>query len=389
MTKKMYWDTPYETKFSAEVIAIKNDGIILNKTLFYPESGNQMSDKGLLKVGESTFKVDKVSKEEEDILHHLGSPFEDRIHVGDRIEGEIDWYNRYGLMKTHSSQHVFSAVIKNEFNIDTIRANITFEEVTLQFSQKFNYKQLNVILNKVNEISTKSNLNITSIIISHEEAQKKGSIIRSKIPKESKVRLMEIEGLDLVCCGGTHVKNTSEIGSIYIYEFKKGTEISYYIGNKAKRLSSNNNIDMLNLANDTNTSIEKLKGYLDKQLELNKDLQDQQNSLVIKYLEAISNSPTKVIKGISLFYIEYNLDFKLLNKSLSNFPQNSLIIVSMGNNKIRINSLSDSINANVLIQLIIKKFNGKGGGNPKSAQAALEKTPKNLVTEVESLILAE
>ncbi len=389
MTKKMYWDTPYETKFSAEVIAIKNDGIILNKTLFYPESGNQMSDKGLLKVGESTFKVDKVSKEEEDILHHLGSPFEDRIHIGDTVEGEIDWDHRYGLMKTHSSQHVFSAVIKNEFDIETIRANITFEEVTLQISQKVNYKQLIDILNKVNEISTNLNLNITSTILPHEETQKKGSIIRSKIPKESKVRLMEIEGLDLVCCGGTHVKNTSEIGSIYVYEFKKGTEIGYYIGNKAKHLRSNNNVDMLHLANDANTSIEKLKGYLDKQLEHNKVLLDQQNSLVIRYLEAISNSPTKVIKGISLFYIEHNLDFKLLNKSLSNFPQNSLIIVSMGNNKIRINSLSDSINANELIQQIIKKFNGKGGGNPKSAQAALEKTPKNLMAEIELLIITE
>jgi len=389
MTKKLYWDTAYETKFSAEVIAIKNDGIILNKTLFYPESGNQISDKGLLKVGESTFKVDKVTKEEEDILHHLGSHFEDRIHIGDRVEGEIDWDHRYGLMKTHSSQHVISAIIKNEYDIDTIRANIMFEEASIQISQKLNYEKLNVILNKVNEILTELNLNITSSIFSHEETQKKSSIIRSKIPKVPKVRLIEIKGLDLVCCGGTHVKNTSEIGPIYIYEFKKGSEISYYIGNKARLLSSNNNVEILNLANDTNTSIEKLKGYLDKQLELNKDLLEQQNSLVIKYLETISHSPTNVIKGISLFYIEYNLDFKLLNRSLSNFPQNSLIIVNMGNNKIRINSLSDSINANELIQLIIKKFDGKGGGNPKSAQAALEKTPKNLVAEVESLIITE
>jgi alanyl-tRNA synthetase len=292
-------------------------------------------------------------------------------------------------MKTHSSQHVISAIIKNEYDIDTIRANIMFEEVSLQISQKLNYEKLNVILNKVNEISTILNFNITSTILPYEEAQKKSSMIRSKIPKEPKIRLMEIEGLDLVCCGGTHVKNTSEIGPVYIYEFRKGTQIGYYIGNKARELNSNNNVDMLHLANDMNTSIGKLKGYLDKQLKLNKVLLDQQNSLAIKYLESISHSPTKVLKGIMLFYIEYNLDFKILNKSLSNFPQNSLIIVNMGNNKIRINSLSDSINANEVIQLIIKKFDGKGGGNPKSAQAALEKTPKNLVAEVESLIITE
>jgi Ser-tRNA(Ala) deacylase AlaX len=389
MTEKLYWKNAYETKFSSEVVAIKDDGIILDKTVFYPESGNQASDKGILKIKNTQYQVDKVTKEKDEILHHLEPQFKDRISVGDMVEAEIDWEYRYGIMKAHSSQHVFSAVIKDEYGIDTIRANLSFEEVSIQIAQNINYEQLTTILGKVNEISARANLNITSTILPHEEAQKKSSMIRSKIPMEPKVRLMEIEGLDLVCCGGTHVNNTSELGPIYIYEFKKGTEFGYYIGKKAGKFISNGNIDMLNLANDANTSIEKLKGYLDKQLKLNDDMQNQQNTLIIKYLEAISNTPTKVVKDIPLFYIEYNLDFKLLNKSLSNFPQNSLIVVNMGNNKIRINSLSDSINANELIQLIIKKFEGKGGGNPKSAQAALEKMPKNLMNEVESILLTE
>ncbi|MHA2121633.1 MAG: alanyl-tRNA editing protein [Promethearchaeota archaeon] len=389
MTKKLYWETPYETSFSAEVVAIKDDGVVLDKTLFYPESGNQASDKGFLKLDDSKFKVDNVTKEGEGILHHLGSDFEDKINVGDNIEGEIDWKYRYGLMIAHSSQHIFSAVIKNEYDIDTIRANLNFEEVSIQISQKLNYEQLKKIFNKVNEISTSSNLNINSTLIPYEDAQKKSSKIRSKIPKEPIVRLMEIEGLDMVCCGGTHVSKTSEIGHLYIYEFKKGKEIGYFVGKKANQFISNNNIDMVNLANDTNTSIENLKENLEKQLQITENLQNQQKNLMIKFLEATSKSPTKVIKGISIFYIEYNIDFKLLNKSLSNFPQNSLIIVNMGNNKIRINSLSDSINADELIQLIIKKYNGKGGGNPKSAQVALETAPKNLIAQVELLLFSE
>ena len=78
---------------------------------------------------------------------------------------------------------------------------------------------------------------------------------------------------------------------------------------------------------------------------------------------------------------------KIINKKLSLFPQDSLIIIEMGNNKIRLLSISGKIDANELIQKLINKFKGKGGGNPKSAQAELEKVPESLLSEIEQFII--
>ena len=64
MTEKLYWDAPYETTFTAEVIEVTPEGIILDKTLFYPEGGNQISDKGVIFKGNNKFNVEHVSKKE-------------------------------------------------------------------------------------------------------------------------------------------------------------------------------------------------------------------------------------------------------------------------------------------------------------------------------------
>jgi Ser-tRNA(Ala) deacylase AlaX len=386
MSTKLYWEDAYETKFTAKVIAVKDDGIVLDKTLFYPESGNQASDHGYVIIGNDNFKVIKVSKDGEDILHHISSDFKDKINVGDIVHGEIDWEYKYGIMKAHTSQHIFSAVIKNKFNIDTIRANLTFEEVFLQISQKIDYNQLKDALTEVNKICTTNYLQVNANIISNEEAKQISEKIRSIIPKESKIRLIEIEDLDLVCCGGTHIKGTTEIGRIYVYEFKRGNEIRYFVGNKALLMSSKDNIDMISLANKLNSPLEKTKDLIIKRLELLDKMQEEQKDLSIKLLESISKSPFKVINKISLFYIDFNINIKLLNKMLDQFPQNSLIIVKFEGNKIRLLSLSEIIDSNKLLQKLIQKFGGKGGGNPQSAQGLLEKMPENILCEIESLV---
>ncbi len=386
MSKKLFWENAYDIKFSSKVVLIGEKGITLDKTLFYPESGNQLSDRGYLIIKDHRFRVEKVTKEGENILHHISPDFKNKINIGDEVEGEIDWEFRYGLMKAHSSQHILSAIIKNKYNIDTIRANLNFEDVNLQLSQEISYDQLKEVLLNVNTICTSNNLKINSRVVPREDAERLSEKIRSTIPNESQVRLMEIEGLDLVCCGGTHVKNTSEIGEIFIYDFKKGTEIKYYVGNKALLTSSINNVDIINLVNKLNTPIGNLKGIIEKRLEYIENVQDQQKNLSIKLLELISKTPLRIINTISLFYIDFDIDIKLLSSMLNLFPQDSVIIVRIEINKIRLLSLSELVDANEILKKLIINYGGKGGGNPKSAQAFLEKIPKDLLSKIELLI---
>jgi alanyl-tRNA synthetase len=389
MTTKLYWENSYETKFKAKIVSIKEKGIELDQTLFYPESGNQLSDKGYLKVNDNLIRIEQVTKEEGKILHHIASDSIKNLNVGDRVEGEIDWEYRYGLMKTHTSQHVLSAVLKEKYNIDTLRATLNFEEAIIQLSKDINYDQLKEVLIYVNQIFTKNNLTLTSRIMSRKDAEKFTKKIRSEIPNESEIRLIEIENLDLVCCGGTHVQNTSEIGEIFIYDLKKGNEIKYFVGNKALSNKVDIDIDILNLSNDLKIPFNNLKKEVINRLNFITLLEDQQKELSIKYLESIANSPIKIVNQISLFFVDFDIDIKILGKSFDFFPVNSVIIVRMESNKVRLFSLNNEINANHILEKLINEYGGKGGGNPKSAQAYLEKMPENLISKIESLLFED
>jgi len=386
MTEKLYWEDAYQTKFNAKLIAIKEEGLILDKTLFYPESGNQASDRGYLILGEKKFKVDKVTKENDEILHHISSDFKNKINLGDIMVGEVDWEYRYGIMKAHSSQHIFSAVFKNKYNIDTLRAILNFEEVYLQLFQKIEFEQLSVILTEVNKICISNNLKLNGRIVSRKEAEEVSEKIRSPIPEEPRIRLMEIKNLDLVCCGGTHVNNTTEIGLIFIYEFKRGNEIKYVVGNKAIEMNANINLDLIALANEINSPVIRLKELIKSRLKRINSIEEQKQDLSNKLLDSIARSPLKIINDINLFYIDFDIDIKILNKSLEKFPSKSLIIVKFEGNKIRLLSSSEKIDSNKILQKLIKKYGGKGGGNPKSSQAFLKKIPENILLEIELLL---
>ena len=89
MTKKLYWETPYETKFKAEVKSIRENGIILDKTLFYPESRNQLSDRGYLSINNLRIEVTHVIKEGDDILHQLSPNFKKKLISEIRFRGRL------------------------------------------------------------------------------------------------------------------------------------------------------------------------------------------------------------------------------------------------------------------------------------------------------------
>ncbi len=386
MTEKLYWEDAYQTQFNAQVKKIVEQGIVLDKTLFYPESGNQASDRGYLTFGDHRFEVKKVTKENGEIIHHISSDIKEIVNEGDKVNGEIDWDYRFGIMKAHTSQHIFSAVFKNNYKIDTIRAILNFEEVFLQVSQKINLDLLKDIVIEVNKICNYKNLNLNARIVSDKEIKAISNEIRSPIPQESNIRLIEIDNLDLVCCGGTHVKNTTEIGNVFVFEFKKGNEIRYAIGNKAIEMSSKINLEIIDIANAINSPVDQLNRLVKKRLDLLDNLQEQNKKLSFKLLESISTTPIKIVDNTSLFYIDFDIDIKILNKSLDNFPNNSLIIVKFEGNKIRILSLNEVLDSTQLLQQLINKFGGRGGGNPKSSQGFLENTPEDIITEIELLI---
>ncbi len=385
MTDFLYWEDPYLKTFQAKIVAIHENKIVLDKTAFYPQGGNQLSDKGFIEKGDKPFKIEFVSKEEDNIYHQISSDNIDELEVGDVITGHIDWEYRYGIMRAHSSQHLLSAIIKNRFDIDTAHANILFEEVMLQIANEITDAQLKEALHDLNEMCSVKNHIFETHIISKSQLAEYSERLRGKTPDDELIRLVEVKNNDLICCGGTHVKNSTEIGAIFLYEFKKGTDIKYVVGTKAIKLISQLNVDVLSYSNLLRIQIADLFSHLKKQHEKNEVLEQNYIKFAEMLLQQIAHHPHFLIKNTKVSILELDLDYKFLQKHFKEFPEEYVLIITKKGNKIIIISNSREIKANEVMDYLLKHYGGKGGGSPYSAQGTLERTPADILSEIKAL----
>ena len=362
---------------------MKEEGVVLDRTLFYPQSGGQVSDKGKLDKEGLILKIESVSKEGDIIIHHISSKVGNNIKEGDTITGEIDWDYRYGVMRAHSSQHILSALIKNKFDIDTAHATISFEDVSLQIAQTINDDQFKEVLNEFIRICTIENHTFQTKVVHREEIDININQIRGKIPEQGQVRLVELKNYDLICCGGTHVKNTAEIGPIFVYEFNKGTNFKFIVGSKALNQLTADNYRILNYGRNLNLPALDIVENFQKQLDKKLIVQRNYEMLAIVVLQLVSQNPQKILNDVKIGCIRMDFDYKIIQKSFKDFPEDYLLIILEDKNKIRILSNTEKASANEVLQKLLKKFGGKGGGSPFSAQATLRDKPKDIISELD------
>lgn len=229
MTELLYFADSYLTKFTAKVINVNKEkkAIVINRTSFYPTGGGQPSDEGVIKFEGKTSQVNKVKKINGEIWHFL---LGDIPITGTEILGEIDWDRRYEMMRTHTAMHAISAIVWRDYQAQVTGGNFTALSGRLDFEfEKINSEITTEIENKVNA-EIKKGLQVTSEILPRVEAEKIPDLIRTKInllPANLKeIRVVRIQDLDIQADGGTHVKNTSEIGTIKILGYKSKGRIN-------------------------------------------------------------------------------------------------------------------------------------------------------------------
>ena len=112
MTEALYHQDSYIQTFEAKVTEVREDGVVLDRTAFYPGGGGQPNDVGTLSAGGQTWTVTKVGRKDGAVVHQLegGAPA-----VGDVVTGVVDWERRHQLMRTHTALHVLCGVIWRDF----------------------------------------------------------------------------------------------------------------------------------------------------------------------------------------------------------------------------------------------------------------------------------
>ena len=237
MTELLFLKDSYLKEFDATVTESNPDYALLDKTCFYGRAGGQPGDTGklVLENGEEVKVIDTI-KEKGEIRHYL----EKQLPVGTKVHGVIDWEKRYKLMRMHTSQHIVSAIILDEYGAETVGNQIHEDHSRVDFKPfKPTQEDLEKIEEKFNEVVDKK-IGLEFKIVSREEMLDKVDEKRRKLFERlpsfiKKIRLVIIKGVDVCPCAGTHVNNTSEVGHIKIISHegkgKDTTRIKYELVN--------------------------------------------------------------------------------------------------------------------------------------------------------------
>ena len=226
MTELMYQTDSYLKEFDGTVTAVDAESrmVVLDRSAFYPGGGGQPNDIGQLASSSGTeYPVTKVKKQGADVLHFLGGE-EPLPRVGETVHGRLDWDQRYMLMRTHTALHVLCGTVFRDYgalvtggNMEPGKGRMDFEFERLQGEL---VGEIEAAVNK----EARAGHDIRVKILPREEAFQIPDLIRTKInllPEGiTEVRTVEIVGLDLQADGGTHVKNTSEVGQIKVVDYK-------------------------------------------------------------------------------------------------------------------------------------------------------------------------
>jgi misacylated tRNA(Ala) deacylase len=219
MTDEIYSRDAYETSTDAMVVDVRDDGVVLDRTVFYPRGGGQPGDTGVLKGDGEDIRVIDTVKSRGDVLHLLA---EDSAvpSIGMALRAEIDWARRHTLMRTHTALHALSGIIFTDYGAKVTGGNMEPGVARMDFeldgiSQEFGRE----VEAKLNTALQQDHAVLVSFI-PRVEALKDPDLIRTKVSlipdTVDPIRVIDILGLDKQADGGTHVRSTAEVGTVRV-----------------------------------------------------------------------------------------------------------------------------------------------------------------------------
>jgi alanyl-tRNA synthetase len=213
MTSRLYYTDAYRSSFDGRITDLADGGrrVYLDQSAFYPTSGGQPFDLGML----DSVGITDVIDEEERIAHVVAAPLTER-RVGDTVHGTIDWRRRFDHMQQHTGQHLLTAVFVELFGFETVSVHFGAERSSLDLDAgAVSPAQLVAAERRANEIVWENR----PVSVTFEDSSTTTGL-RKPPPRAGTIRVVSIDRLDRSACGGTHVRATGEIGAIIL----RGTE---------------------------------------------------------------------------------------------------------------------------------------------------------------------
>ncbi|MGZ4873838.1 MAG: alanyl-tRNA editing protein [Candidatus Angelobacter sp.] len=381
-TDRLYYHDSFLYDFDARVVeSLERQGksaVVLDRTAFYPTSGGQVHDLGMLTADGRQIAITEVADEEDGrILHFASEP----LAAGEQVHGSVDVVRRRDHMQQHSGQHVLSAAFIRLFNMPTVSFHMGEESCTIDLEtaglSAAQAQKAEVLANEV--IAEDRPVGIRFVPL--EEARQLG--LRKLPPKQTgDLRLIDITDFDLTACGGTHVRATGQIGSILlrkIEKVKQGVRVEFVCGLRAVNTARRDYTTLTEAAALYSSHIYDVPEQVRKSLAESKSASKAQHKL-LEELAAFSaerllaqavGSP----QVITEFFPDRDAIFiKLLAQKLTAGKSTVIALLASGSGQptlVFAQTPGQKSNMGQLIKEAMAQLGGRGGGSADMAQGGL------------------
>jgi alanyl-tRNA synthetase len=386
MTDRLYYHDSFLYDFRAEVREITTaprPALFLDRTAFYPTSGGQIFDKGVIETDSEKLNVTEVADAEDGrVIHYLEAPPKD-VKPGTKIRAQIDSTRRRDHMQQHTGQHVLSAAFVRLFNIPTVSFHMADDYCSIDLdAPSISKDQIEQAERVANEIILE-NRPVTIRFVTRDEAGKLG--LRKLPPAErDELRLIEIHEFDLSACGGTHVNQTGQIGCVLLRKTEKvrqGWRVEFVAGQRAVVTARRDFTALTETAGLFSAHIydvpQQARKSLDEIRSLRKLREQSQEELAEAQAAALlaESHETNGRRLLIRIFSGRDLNFlKLLAQKLTRLSPNVVALLATNSPQpalVFAQSAGQPNDMGSLMKQTISKLGGRGGGSKDMAQGGV------------------
>jgi alanyl-tRNA synthetase len=374
MTIRLYYTDAYLSTFTATVTdVITVDGrsaVVLDRTAFYPTSGGQPFDTGWL----GGLRIeDVVDLEDGRVAHLVGAP----LPLGAEVNGVVDWPRRFEHMQQHTGQHVLSAAFVRALGARTESFHLGSEVSTIDFGTSLSPGQIAAAEDEANRVVWEDRPVRVRFV---SDADAAALPLRKEPARGGELRLVDIEGVDLTACGGTHVTSTGAIGMIAVAgseRFKGGTRLEFVCGGRALGWFRRQRDIVVAAVRHLSVLPSELPGAI---LRLQDDLKaHRQATRGLQQRLARYDAQACVARGCAADGLRAVIErvegwdaagLKALATEIAAHPGHAAVLVSGDTPALVViaRSANVGLDATAVLKALTARFGGKGGGRPELAQ---------------------
>ncbi|MFP4196175.1 MAG: alanyl-tRNA editing protein [Methanomassiliicoccales archaeon] len=370
MTVPLYRKDPYLKSFEASVAAVEGDWVSLDRTAFFPGGGGQDPDRGWI----GGLEVAEV-REDEGIWHRIPGH---HLSPGDRVQGELDWDHRYGLMRAHTAEHLLFHSLKERGEVELCKIVISERSSSVVVQGEVDWEMLHRAQAEVNRMIS-SSLPVTATWLDRSDPGLEG--VRAKLERvtDDRIRVVDIGDLDQAACSGIHVSDTKEIGRLLITGFTTARNGDYEIHFMVGEEAVDRGLELASIAlqasssagahpEDLVSALENMRG----ELRRTKKALERYGRRVLRELDP------EEIGGIHVYHGHYpGVDKRTLISAANRFVERwgSMAVLTGGEEKLMMivaRGEDLDVDCREVLSRSLSPLGGRGGGKPSFASGGAQ-----------------